>query len=143
MAVSSTVVVSRLLLAVLWVLGAVPIASGLFAIIAGPTLAPGGGPTTPSVDSEYRFVNVFWLGAGLILYWTLLRPAARAFVTRVVLVLAASGGVARLISVAFVGWPHPVFIGTIGLELIIVPLVIWWHSRVYPVSRRSVTADPA
>ena len=135
----------KLLLGVLWVLGAVPIASGLFAILGGPALAPGGGPTTPSVDSEYRFVNVFWLGAGVILYWTLLRPAARALVTRVVLVLAATGGIARLISVAFVGWPHPIFIGTIGLELIVVPLVIWWHSRVYsgdpgPGPERSVTA---
>jgi hypothetical protein len=133
----------RLLLVVLGVLGAVPIASGLFAILAGPAFAPGGAPTTASVDSEYRFVNVFWLGAGLILYWTLLKPAPRALVTRVVLVLAASGGIARLISVAFVGWPHPVFIGTIGLELVVVPLVIWWHSRAYPVRGRSVTADPA
>jgi hypothetical protein len=130
----------RVLLGVLWVLGAVPIASGLLAIVGGPAAAPGGGATTASVDSEYRFVNVFWVGAGVILYWTLLKPAARALVTRVVLVLAATGGIARLISVAFVGWPHPIFIGTIGLELVIVPLVIWWHSRVFPVER-GVTAN--
>jgi hypothetical protein len=130
----------RLLLAVLWLFGAVPIATGLLAIIGGPTVAPGGGATTPSVDSEYRFVNVLWLGAGVILYWTLLKPAARALVTRVVLTLAATGGIARLISVAVVGWPHPIFIGTIALELVIVPLVIWWHSRVFPVER-GVTAN--
>lgn len=132
--------VRRLLLGVLWVLGAVPIASGLSAIILGPEFAPGGGPTTPSVDNEYRFVNVFWLGAGLILYWSLLKPAHRALVTRVVLIIAATGGIARLISVAVVGWPHPVFIGTIGLELVIVPLVIWWHSRVFPVRSADSTA---
>jgi hypothetical protein len=130
----------RFLLGVLWLLGAVPIATGLLAIIGGPTVAPGGGPTTPSVDSEYRFVNVFWLGAGLILYWTLLRPAPRALVTRVVLILAASGGIARLISVAVVGWPHPIFVGTIGLELVVVPLVIWWHSRVFPVTSPAAEA---
>jgi hypothetical protein len=129
-----------LLLAVLWVLGAVPIASGLFAIVMGPQFAPGGGVTTPSVDSEYRFVNVFWLGAGLILYWSLLNPAPRALVTRVVLILAATGGIARLISAAVVGWPHPIFVGTIALELIVVPLVIWWHSRVFPTTR-GVTAN--
>jgi hypothetical protein len=33
-----------------------------------------------------------------------------------------------------------VFIGTIVLELVIVPLVIWWHSRVFPVTR-GVTAN--
>jgi len=126
----------RTLIVVLAVLGAVPVGTGLLAIIGGPTLAPGGGPTTASIDSEYRFVNVFWLAAGLILWWTLRRASARALVTRVVLVIAASGGIARLISWAIVGPPHPVFIATIVLELVIVPLVIWWHSRVFPTSPR-------
>jgi hypothetical protein len=124
----------RLLVIVLAVLGAVPVATGLLAIIGGPTVAPGGGAVPPSIDSEYRFVNVFWLAAGLILWWTLRRAAERALVTRVALVIAASGGIARLISVLVVGWPHPVFIATLVLELVIVPLVIWWHSRVFPVS---------
>ena len=126
----------RLLIVVLAVLGAVPVATGLLAIVGGPTVAPGGGPTTPSIDSEYRFVNVFWLAAGLILWWTLRRASDRALVTRVVLVIAATGGIARLISVLVVGWPHPVFVGTIVLELVVVPLVIWWHSRVFPVKRK-------
>ena len=125
----------RLLNVVLAVLGAVPVATGLLAIVGGPTVAPGGGPTTPSIDSEYRFVNVFWLAGGLVLWWTLRRASERALVTRVVLVIAATGGIARLISVLVVGWPHPVFVGTIGLELVVVPLVIWWHSRVFPVKR--------
>jgi len=125
----------RLLIVVLAVLGAVPVATGLLAIVGGPTVAPGGGPTTPSIDSEYRFVNVFWLAGGLVLWWTLRRASERALVTRVVLVIAATGGIARLISVLVVGWPHPVFVGTIGLELVVVPLVIWWHSRVFPVKR--------
>lgn len=129
----------RLLLAVLWLLGAVPIATGLLGIIGGPTVAPGGGPTTPSLDSEYRFVNFFWLGAGLILYWTLLEPVSRALVTRVVLIFAAVGGIGRLISLAVVGLPHPVFVGALVLELVIVPLVIWWHVRVFPTRR--VTAS--
>jgi hypothetical protein len=130
----------RVLLIVLSVLGAVPVATGLLAIIGGPTVAPGGGPTTPSVDSEYRFVNVFWLGAGLILWWTLLKPQPRALVTRTVLALAAIGGLARLLSVFIVGWPHPVYIGTLGLELIVVPLVILWHSRLFPVRGDVATA---
>ncbi|CAN5157281.1 hypothetical protein BH11ACT3_BH11ACT3_00130 [soil metagenome] len=125
----------RLLIVVLAVLAFVPVATGLLAIIGGPTVAPGGGPTTASIDSEYRFVNVFWLAAGVILVWSLFRAAERALITRVALIIAASGGIARLISIAVVGLPHPVFIATIGLELVVVPLVIWWHSRVFPVRR--------
>ncbi len=55
---------------------------------------------------------------------------------------AALGGIPRLISVLVEGWPHPVFIGTLVLELGIVPVVIWWHSRVFP-ARRSGDAATA
>lgn len=53
---------------------------------------------------------------------------------------AVAGGIARLISVAVNGWPHPVFTATIVLELVIVPLVIWWHARVIPVGGGRVPA---
>lgn len=33
-------------------LGVIPVASGGIGMLAGPEGAPGGGPTTPSVDSE-------------------------------------------------------------------------------------------
>jgi Domain of unknown function (DUF4345) len=124
----------RTLLIVLYVLGAVPVATSLLAIIGGPAVAPGGAPTVNSIDSEYRFVNTFWLAAGLILWWSLRKAAERAMVTRVILTIAAVGGIPRLVSLLVVGPPHPVFIGTLVLELVIVPLVIWWHSRVFPVA---------
>lgn len=131
----------RALLVVLYVLGVVPVGTGLLAIIGGPGAAPGGAPAVASVDSEYRFVNVFWVAAGLILWWSLRKAAQRALATRVVLSIAALGGFARLISWVIVGPPHPVFIGTIVLELVIVPLVIWWHSRAFPVTANGATAD--
>ena len=120
------------LLAALGSLGAIPVATGLLGIIGGPEKAPGGGPTTPSVDSEYRFVNLFWVAAGVLLWWTLRAPAERAEVSRLILGLAAAGGLPRLLSLARVGLPHPVFRATIVLELIVVPLVIVWHLRVFP-----------
>jgi hypothetical protein len=127
----------RVLVVFLVILGAVPVATGLLGILGGPGAAPGGAPAVASVDSEYRFVNTFWVAAGLILWWSLRKAAERALVTRVVLAIAALGGLARLISWLVVGPPHPVFIGALVLELVIVPLVIWWHSRVFPVAKRS------
>ena len=117
------------LLAVLATLGAVPVASGIAGILRGPAGAPGGGPTTPSVDSEYRFVNVFWTAAGVLLWWTLRKPVERAEITRLVLGLAAFGGIPRLLSWRATGAPHPLFRGTVVLELLIVPAVIVWHVR--------------
>ena len=126
-----------MLLVVLYFLGAVVVASALLAIVGGPTAEPGGGPVPPSIDSEFRFAHVIWLAVGVILFWTLRRPAERALVTRVLLVVAACGGLARLVSLAVVGCPHPVYFGVGVVELVVVPLVIVWHSRVFPVGHRS------
>ncbi|MDO9396386.1 MAG: DUF4345 domain-containing protein [Herbiconiux sp.] len=122
----------RALLGTVAALGAIPVATGLLGMLGGPEKAPGGGPTTASVDSEYRFVNLFWTAAGVLLWWTLARPAERAGRTRAILGLAAAGGLPRLLSIARVGLPHPVFRATVVLELVLVPLVVLWHRRVFP-----------
>lgn len=119
----------RMLVVVLAVLGAVAVASGLAGIVVGPAFVPGGASTTASVDSEYRFTNVFWLAAGVVLWWSLARLEERAGITRAVLTVAFLGGFARLISIGATGWPHPVFVGALVLELLVVPLVVWWHVR--------------
>jgi len=118
------------LLVTLGALGVIPVATGLLGIAKGPAGAPGGGPTTASVDSEYRFVNVFWAAAGGVLWWSLGRPDQRSTITRLVLTLASIGGVPRLVSWRAVGRPHPVFVGTVVLELVVLPLVLVWHARV-------------
>lgn len=113
-------------------LAAVPVATGLLAIARGPAGAPGGEPTTASVDSEYRFVNTFWVAAGLGLWWSLCQPEKRAGTTRALLGIAAAGGIPRLLSWRATGAPHPVFRATLVLELIVVPLVIRKHRELYP-----------
>jgi hypothetical protein len=120
----------KALLATLGTLGAIPVASGLMGILGGPRRAPGGGATTPSVDSEYRFVNTFWTAAGVALWWSLRHPEKRAATTRAVLGTAALGGLPRLLSVRRTGNPHPAFRAATVLELVVVPGVLVWHSRV-------------
>jgi hypothetical protein len=120
----------RALLALIAVLGAVPVGTGLLAIIGGPSKAPGGERVDASLDSEYRFVNTFWTAAGVALWWSLGRPVERAGVTRLMLGLAAAGGLPRLLSIRSTGLPHPVFRATLVLELVVVPLVLLWHRRV-------------
>ncbi len=131
----------RLLLIVIAVLGVVPIATGLFAVIGGPPAEPGGEVISPSLDSEYRFAHVIWIGAGVVLWWSLRRPAERALTTRVVLVIAAAGGIGRIISAVLYGLPHPVFIAAGVVELVVVPLVVLWHGRVFPRPRASSDAQ--
>jgi hypothetical protein len=122
----------RALLGILAVLGAVPTATGLASVLVGTRSVAGGGATSASTDSEWRFVNVFWGAAGPLLWWTLQDPVERTRETRLVLGLAAAGGVARLLSWKQVGRPHPVYLGTLGLELSAVPLLLW-HRAAFPL----------
>lgn len=120
----------RLLIGVLAILGVVPVATGTMGMVLGPAGAPGGAATTASVDSEYRFVNLFWTAAGALLWWSLRDADKRSQVTQSVLALAAAGGVPRLLSWRRTGEPHVVFKGALVLELVVVPLVLVWHRRV-------------
>ena len=120
------------------VLACIPLASGTAGLVLGPGSLPnaGGAVITPDIDSEYRFVNVFWLAAGVLLIWSTLDLERRRAVTRLVLALAMLGGLARLVSFAAVGAPSAVFLPVIALELVAVPLVLLWHARAVPAGER-------
>lgn len=129
----------RGLVTVVALLAILPVVSGGRGIIEGPKSAPGGAPATPSVDSEYRFVNVFWFAAGVGLWWSIAAPRDRARTTRTILGLAGAGGVPRLLSWRTVGAPHPVFRAATFLELVGMPSVLIWHRSVFPKARRART----
>lgn len=120
------------LIGIVGALGAVPVVTGAMGMVLGPAGAPGGAPTTASLDSEYRFLNVFWTAAGGVLWWSLFEPEKRAQVTAFTLSLAAAGGVPRLSSWRRTGAPHVAFRGALVLELMVVPAVLVWHRRLFP-----------
>jgi hypothetical protein len=119
---------------VLAVLGMVAVASGLYGMLAGPAALPGAGPVDATVDSEYRFTNAFWFTAGLAVWWSVTRIDRATMVLRVTLGAAFLGGLARLLAVAVSGWPHPVFLGALGVELVLVPVLVLWQAKVASVA---------
>jgi hypothetical protein len=120
----------RALQIVLAILASVAVASGLYGMLAGPTALPGGGPVDATVDSEYRFVNSDWFAAGVLVWWAVPRVHYATALLRVTLGTAFLGGLARLLAAAVSGWPHPVFLGALGVELVVVPTVLLWQTRV-------------
>ncbi len=123
----------RALQVVLGVLAAIPVATGALGAVGGPSRVPGGpgsGDRSPSLESEYRFTNVFWTATGPLLWWTLPRLEQRAGTTRALLTTVALGGVARLNAWRATGRPHPVFVAATALELVGMPAALAWHRRV-------------
>jgi hypothetical protein len=126
---------------VLAVLATVAVASGLFGMLAGPTALPGAGPVDATVDSEYRFSNAFWFAAGVVVWWAVPRVHRATTVLRIILGAVFLGGIARLLAAAASGWPHPVFLGALGVELVLVPLVLLWQSKVADAANRQVIEE--
>ncbi len=118
---------------ILTLLGVSAIAIGLMVVVFGPDatarifsdiigMAIGstpyvGGLEHVNVDSEMRFFSVFWIAYGAVLLWLSTRLVTHAKWVYAAIALFFSGGVARLFSLASLGWPDPLLVGLMTIEL--------------------------
>ncbi|MFM5923740.1 MAG: DUF4345 domain-containing protein [Novosphingobium sp.] len=108
--------------------GLVCVGIALAHIVFGPRSIPGSLPVNATMDSEDRFYATLFLGFGLAHVWAARDLAARANVILALQAVFFAGGLARLVSLAQVGPPVPLFLFLGALELIIPPAV-WWAVR--------------
>jgi hypothetical protein len=113
----------RLIAFLIALFGTIDILIALAHIIAGPAVIPGGMPVNATMDSEDRFYATLFLGYGCALWWCSRDIRRHAGMIHVLLLVFFLGGVARLVSVAEVGWPAPLFIALTAVELLL-PLVL-------------------
>lgn len=127
-----------------WTLAAlavIPLASAGREIALGPQGVPGGSPTvTPTVDSAFRYANVFKLAVGPVI-WSQLRRVERSPSLTYALSSIFVGGFARLRSWQHRGRPHPVTVAAVVLEIAAPPLLIAWQRRVRPLSARGIPTE--
>ncbi len=95
----------------------------LLHIALGQTWIPDTMPVTSSLDSEHRFYASLFLMFGVALLWVQRALVDRLDVFRFLLLTLFVGGLARIVSVLIMGWPHPLFIVLGALELAVPPLL--------------------
>lgn len=113
-------------------LAAVPIATGVLTMfgVADPIYAGAGVPVHALLDSNLRFFGGVWLGLGLAVAWLVPRIERETTLFRAVWGMIFVGGIGRLLSMVFVGWPPLPFVAFTALEVIGAPLFVAWQARV-------------
>ncbi|MEO1046516.1 MAG: DUF4345 domain-containing protein [Pseudomonadota bacterium] len=106
-------------------------------IALGPKSIPGAIPVNATMDSEDRFYATLFLGFGIALIWCAraLHEAERIRVFGFLLAVFFFSGVARIISWAMVGPPIALFIFLMFVELLLPPLLWWWHKATLSAQR--------
>jgi uncharacterized protein YjeT (DUF2065 family) len=112
-------------------LGIIPVLTGIITMfgLSDPIYAAAKIPANALLDSNLRFFGGVWLGLGLALYWLIPGIERQTVLFRVLWGMIFLGGIGRLLSMIFLGWPPLPFVGFTALEIIGAPFFIWWQAR--------------
>lgn len=109
---------------------------GAWHALAGIGTLPWLGATSPpagswiaALDSQDRFYGGAFMGYGVILLAYLREPARYRPIFQIVAGAVLLGGLARLIAIALHGWPSPLVLGLLAIELIAPPVLLLWERR--------------
>jgi len=114
----------------LYVLGTVAIVAGAWTVVAGSESIPSAGDLNANVESELRFYSVWWIGAGLFLWWLAPRVRERTSELRVFCALLFLAAVSRLLAVLDTDWPSTGQIVLMGIEFALAISLPLWQARI-------------
>lgn len=103
-------------------------------IFIGPRTIIGANTPNATLDGDIRMVMVLFLAYGLLCVWAARDLDRYAGLIHLLMLMFFVGGLVRLLTVAYVGWPHWFYIAMIVVE-IVVPLI-------YSPLLRQVTGRP-
>jgi hypothetical protein len=112
------------------VLAATPVLVGIEGILSGPAFLYAIAPWPVDLDSHFRFLSGFFLAVGLAWYSCIPGIETKTNRFRLLAACTFAGGLARLVSLVLVGVPSPGHIAGLCVELLAVPVLVWWQGRV-------------
>jgi hypothetical protein len=101
------------------------------ALFGSGSIASAGEPSA-STESELRFYSVWWIGAGIFLAWLAPRIEERTRELRVFCALLFLAGLSRVLGILDAGWPRPIHIVLLALELSLAVILVVWQARATP-----------
>ncbi|MGW4241625.1 DUF4345 domain-containing protein [Nocardia sp. NPDC004722] len=116
------------------VFGIVDVLIALAHIFIGPSTIIGANTPNATLDGDVRFSMVLFLAYGIACLWAARDLDGNAGLIHLLMLVFFLGGVVRLLTVAYVGWPHPFYIAMIAVELVTPP--------VYSILLRRVSPEP-
>jgi hypothetical protein len=120
---------SRPLQAVLTVGGVVVVATGIFGVVTGADGMPGDNVSSASVESELRFLYVFWIAYGVALIRIAPHAVTETRAVRALALILFIAGLARAFAWVDVGRPDGLFVALMIVELVVPPLLVVWQAR--------------
>ena len=120
----------RLLQAVMAVTLLLPLSAAILGVVRGLAWL-GHVPVVPTdLDSHFRYVSGLFL-AMLLLFASCI-PGVENKTARLRLLgaMVITGGLARLLSLVFVGTPSTGHLVGLGIELVETPLLLFWQARI-------------
>ncbi|MQY17539.1 DUF4345 domain-containing protein [Nocardia macrotermitis] len=91
-------------------------------IFIGPRTIIGANTPNATLDGDMRMVMVLFLTYGLLCVWAARDLDRHAGLIHLLMLVFFVGGLVRLLTVAYVGWPHWFYIAMLVVE-IVVPLI--------------------
>lgn len=82
------------------------------------------------LDSHFRFLSGIFLAVGVMFDATIPSIERKTFLFRVAASLIVAGGAGRLVSMLTIGIPATPHIVGLVLELVVVPMLVLWQTRV-------------
>ena len=119
----------RLLQVCVGVLALIPVSAGTAGVLLGPGFLRLDPPWPADLDSHFRFLSGVFLAVGVGFYTCIPGIEAKTGKFRLLAALVFAGGVARLWSMLLAGPPTDGHLVGLGMELVVVPLLVLWQSR--------------